>query len=205
MIKTSRIPDRDEITGFECSIQNTCHRSLIRPHYRARPGIMLPDGFFAFFKGSWFCVFFHQPETVIYKEFSVDRKTAILTEFSVDRKTAILTEFDIGQKNRHPYRKVCMDGGCLSIIRTGCRTAGFNPSVQQLPAHIRCQALKCRTLKCLTLRCQTLMCQTMRFQARNPILHGSGCVACVKEAVGFGLAGSLEVFVIEHLADRAVV
>ena len=98
MIKTSRIPDRDEITGFECSIQNTCHRSLIRPHYRARPGIMLPDGFFAFFKGSWFCVFFHQPETVIYKEFSVDRKTAIHTEFSIDRKTAILTEFSVDRK-----------------------------------------------------------------------------------------------------------
>ena len=85
------------------------------------------------------------------------------------------------------------DGRQVSV----CETSAGNM------AHIRCQELKCQILKDQILRCQSLKWKLLN--SLNPKSHGSGCVACVEEAVSFGLAGSLEVFVIEHLADRAVV
>ena len=115
------------------------------------------------------------------------------------------------------------DGRQVSV----CETSAGNM------AHIRCQELKCQILKYQgpkyqiqkyqiqkyqiqkyqilkdqILKDQILRCQSLKWKllnSLNPKSHGSGCVACVEEAVSFGLAGSLEVFVIEHLADRAVV
>ena len=35
--------------------------------------------------------------------------------------------------------------------------------------------------------------------------NGSGCISCVEQAVSLGFAGCLQIFVVEHLADRAFV